>query len=135
MKTKSHDHYGTVPTARLEELPLFAPESLDPTWLEHPTSVIEWDFKRYHTANPHVYDRLEAAALRWADTNPNRVGIARLTENLRYSPLEIREPPHAPFKVNNNHRALYARLLIHRNPRLASVIELRVRKEDGASAE
>lgn len=106
----------------------------DPEWLKHPTSVIEWDFKRYHEANPQVYDRLEAAALAWADSNPKRVGIARLAENLRYSKLEIHEPPHAPFKINNNHRALYARLLIHRHSRLEKVIEVRVRKEDGASA-
>ncbi len=39
----------------------------------------------------------------------------------------------SPFKINNNHTSLYARLLIHRHPELKSVIELRVRKEDGAS--
>lgn len=114
--------------------PLFAAAPRDPDWLTHPTSVIEWDFKRHHEANPAVYERLESAALQWADRNPNRIGIARLAENLRYSRLEIAATPHAPFKVNNNHRALYARLLIHRHPRLAAVIETRARKEDGASA-
>jgi hypothetical protein len=117
-----------------DDLPLFAAHSVDPAWLVRPTSQIEWDFKRYHDANPHVYQRLETAALRWADSNAKRVGVKRLAENLRYSTVGIKEPPHAPFKINNNHTALFARLLIHRHPRLAGVIELRVRKEDGASA-
>lgn len=39
------------------------------------------------------------------------------------------------FKLNNNYRALYARLLLYRNPRLADVIEIRERKEVNASTD
>ncbi len=105
----------------------------DPEWLTYPKSLLEWQFRRFHDANPHVYQRLERAAIAWAASNPSRVGVKRLAENLRYAPLEIHEPPHAQFKVNNSLVALYSRLLVHRRPELASVIELRVRKEDGAS--
>lgn len=105
----------------------------DPEWLVTPRSAIEWDFRRYHAANPDVYRRLESAALAWAASSPNRVGVKRLAEDLRYQPIEIASKPHAPFKINNNHTALYARLLIHRHPELKPVIELRVRKETGAS--
>ncbi len=113
-----------------------APPALlaDPDWLARPRSVIEWDFRRYHDANPGVYLRLEEAALAWATSSPKRVGVKRLAENLRYAAgLTIAKEPHAAFKINNNHTALYARLLIHRHPHLEAVIELRVRKEPDAS--
>lgn len=113
--------------------PLFASPP-DPSWLTHPTSVIEWSFRRFHDANPIVYDQLERAALAWASTSPDRIGVKRLIENMRYSPIQLSSTPFQPFKLNDHHTALYARLLIHRHPRLVGVIETRRRKEDGASA-
>ncbi len=105
----------------------------DPEWLVYPKSVIEWDFRKFHDANPDVYQRLERAALSWWATCPRRVGVKRLAENLRYSPIDVDTRANPQFKINNNHTALYARLLIHRHPELESVIEVRIRKEDGAS--
>lgn len=105
----------------------------DPGWLVYPQSVIEWAFKRFHDANPDVYRRLERAALAWAASNPNRVGVKRLAEDLRYAPGAIDTAADPQFRINNNHTALYARLLIHRHPQLERVIELRVRKEPDAS--
>lgn len=117
-------------------LPLFAdaaPES--PDWLTRPQSVIEWAFKRFHEHNPVVYQRLEQAALAWAKTSPKRVGVKRLVENLRYARLALDDTFWREFKLDNRYTALYARLLIYRHPHLAEVIELRVRREPGATIE
>lgn len=110
------------------------PEFAVPDWLAYPGSRIEHEFKAYHTANPHVYAALEQAALRWQATEPKRIGIARLYENARYAQLAV-DRERWEYKLNNNFRALYARLLIHRHPRLEGVIEIRVRKEKGATSE
>jgi hypothetical protein len=47
-----------------------------------------------------------------------------MVEELRYSPQLVTYGDHE-FKMNNSYRAFYARLLIHRNPSLAGVIETR----------
>lgn len=111
-----------------------APASREPAWLTSPKSVIEHDFKAYHAEHPDVYTNLELGALRWFEANPNgRIGIAKLVENLRYSKAVVVDDE--LFKLNNNHRALYARLLIHYHPKLSAAIETRGRREDGASSD
>lgn len=119
------------------DVPADDPAPTDPDWLTTPRSVIEWDFKRYHEAHPDVYASLERAALAWAQAGAPRIAISRLVENIRYSRLTVAPTAHEqlPFKVNNNHRALYARLLIARHPNLADVIEIRARTEPDASTD
>ena len=111
------------------------PKPSDPDWLTHPKSVIEWAFKLFHERNREVYVRLEFAALKWADSGAKRVGVKRLVENLRYSSIELDRKFWQEFKLNDHNTALYARLLVHRHPRLEKVIELRRRRETGASVE
>lgn len=108
--------------------------SADPKWLVSPESEIEWDFQRFHYRHPDWYAAIEVAALRWSEASPGtRIGIARLVENLRYSKEVVVDG--MMFKMNNNHRAMYARLLIARHPKLAKVIETRGRREDRASSD
>lgn len=103
----------------------------EPAFLAHPHSLIEWDFKRFHEKHPHVYAELERMALRWAAHGAVRVGIARLAEAVRYS--TVRTDDTLQFKINNNHRSLYARLLIHRHAHLRELIETRRRREPDAT--
>ena len=117
-----------------DQIDLFAAPD-DPEWLTHPKSEIEWFFQKFHRANPEVYRRLERGALAWADTNPKRIGVRRLIENLRYSAIKMSDAFWNEFKFNDRCAPLYARLLIHRHPRLHGVIELRRRREQGASVE
>jgi hypothetical protein len=107
----------------------------DPDWLEHPRSEIEWFFQKFHRANPEVFRRLERGALEWASSAPKRIGVKRLIENLRYSAIQLDDSFWNEYKLNDHNTALYARLLIHRHPRLAGIIELRRRSELGASVE
>jgi hypothetical protein len=96
----------------------------DPAWLTAPATLLEKRFAVFHKANPNVYHRLQQRALEFAGRGRQRIGIAELAEELRYD-QDLRTHGE-PFKLNNSFRALYARLLIYRNPTLlAGVIETR----------
>jgi hypothetical protein len=102
-----------------------------PDFLEAPSSPIERAFVEFHRANPHVYGELERLALRlWDRRHPPRIGVKMLWETMRYN-VALRTEPTDEFKLNNNFHALYARLLVFRQPQLAGVIELRERREEG----
>ena len=73
-------------------------------------------FERFHKANPHIADKLEAMALRLHHRGKRGRGIAQLFEALRY--LEDIETDGDAFKLNNDFRAFYSRLIEQRNPTL-----------------
>lgn len=103
-----------------------ATDGPDPLWLSSPTDRIQEAFAKFHQANPHIYDELEARCLQ-LQHNPRakRIGIALLFESMRFDHLV--DSIGDDYKLNNNYRALYARLLIHRQPWLASRLETRER--------
>lgn len=98
----------------------------DPLWLQNPTDKIETAFAAFHRANPAIYLELEQRCLR-LQFNPRakRIGVALLFESMRYD--QLAETTGDDYKLNNNYRALYARLLIHRQPWLATRLEIRER--------
>ena len=112
----------------MTDLPLFA--DADPEWLVCPATRIEKQFALFHRTNPQVYRELERRARELADKGVPHFGVSLLYEAMRYSALATEGKD---FKLNNNHRALYARLLIYRRPELAGRIELRERTEQGAA--
>jgi hypothetical protein len=90
---------------------------------------IEQSFWQFHKENPSVYTRLRDLALTLKAKGWKHYGIGSLFEVLRYHrSLETTDPI---FKLNNNHRALYARLLMRDDPRLADFFELRKRSPRG----
>ncbi len=105
--------------ARTSDLPLFASVTKQ-------TPELEWRFRAVHAANPQVYRRLEEKALDLVKQGRTRIGIAELVEDLRYD-FTLRTTGE-PFKLNNSHRAFYARMLIQRRPELAAVVETRKQK-------
>lgn len=116
---------------QLEGLGLFAPAPpLDPPWLVTPTTEIEQAFQRFHVDNPHVFQVLEREALRAQQAGVRRLGIAKLVEDVRHD-AQLRTHS-AAFKLNNNFRAPYARLLIHRHPQLAEILATRERRDAGS---
>lgn len=121
----------TNPAAQLAGLGLFAPvDDRRPLWLRNPQTAIEQDFAEFHEENPQVLAELEERATRLLNRGVSRIGIALLFEAMRYSRLETTGQD---YKLNNNFRALYARLMVHRHPELRDVIELRERREEGAA--
>jgi len=96
--------------------PLVVPE-------HHDTATIGERFEAFHAANPWVltaYERLTADELR---RGRSRVGIGMLTEVLRWH--YGRQTTGDTFRINNNLRSRYVRLLLERHPEWAGVFETR----------
>ncbi len=94
-----------------------------------PSPTIQAQFQRFHQAHPEVYDGLLKLA-RQADDAPyagrTSIGIGMLFEVLRWSWHIDGLPDDAEeWKLNNNYRSRYARLIMARNPDLDGLFELR----------
>ncbi len=89
-------------------------------------SDIDTKFQEYHEANPHVYSGLKELALRLRKRGRQHYGIGALFEVLRYE--RALTTVGDEFKLNNNYRALYARLLMEDEPELNGFFATRVRR-------
>lgn len=85
-------------------------------------------FAEYHAENPDVYAKLREFALAAKRAGRTRMSINMLCERLRwYSTVEVKSDT---FKVNNNWRPHYARLLMEQEPELKEFFETRHAKAD-----
>jgi len=80
-------------------------------------------FKEFHRENPHVYELLRELALDLRDRGHKHYGINSLTEVVRWH--HALETTDDDFKLNNNYRPFYARILMDNEPRLAGFFRLR----------
>lgn len=80
-------------------------------------------FWRFHMNNPHVYEGLVALARQAKSMGIDHYGIAALYEVLRWN-RAIQTSGDA-FKLNNDFRAHYARLIMEVEPDLADFFETR----------
>lgn len=122
------------PAEQLDGLGLFAAAAADaaaPLWFLNPTTPIEREFVAFHQENPHIYAELERRALALLARGLPRIGLKMIWESMRYAAIEAHGAD--AWKLNNNFTALYARLLRARRPELASRMELRERREEGAA--
>ena len=81
-------------------------------------------FEEFHRANPHVYEQLRRRALR-AKRKGFKPGIGCLFELLRWNHGMKFTVGDGEFKLNNNYRAYYARMLMECEPELEGFFELR----------
>jgi len=103
---------------------LFGEHVLD----EPPTDGIDEAFRRFHRDNPAVYHELVSLARSLKKRGWTHYGIGALFEVVRFhKALETTDPE---YKLNNNHRALYARLIMDECFDLADFFEIRVRTTD-----
>lgn len=89
--------------------------------------TIEGKFAHFHRLNPHVYSRLRQLALDLKGRGRNKYGIAGLFEVLRWE--HAMTTTDDDFKLNNNYRAYYARLLMANEPELDDFFAIRVQKQ------
>lgn len=108
---------------------LFA-QTADPHWLQWPTTKLERRFAEFHKRNPHVYAEFERRAMELYRAGATKIGVKAIAERIRWD-VRVRTLGDE-FKVNNSWVSLYARLLIHRRPELADVIETRQRRGEAA---
>lgn len=90
------------------------------------TDRIELEFKQFHAEHPEVYVQLVKLARAWQANGSAKLGIATLFEVLRWN-SHINTNKDGGYKLNNNYRALYARLIMQKEPDLAGLFELRER--------
>lgn len=101
------------------QLPLFPDKAGEMSRLE----MKFWDF---HIANPKVYRWLVKLARQWREKRGSaaHLGIKTLFERVRWE-LDISITSEDGLKLNNNHTAFYARLIMMRNPDLRNIFRLR----------
>jgi hypothetical protein len=90
----------------------------------HEHSVLEKQFLAFHSENLQVYDKLVELAFILKDRGHRKIGIAMLFEQLRWL-YAMKTTDMGGFKLNNNYRAFYARMLMERNPALSGFFEIR----------
>lgn len=87
---------------------------------------IQTEFQTFHAEHPEVYTQLVRLARTWQANGSAKLGIATLFEVLRWN--SHLNPDHTGgYKLNNNYRALYARLIMDQEPDLEGLFELRER--------
>lgn len=85
---------------------------------------IEERFRRFHEANPHVYQSLERLALGMQRRGAPKWSTKAMFEILRWAYWMTTADP-SGFKLNNIYTAPYARLLMASRPELAGFFETR----------
>ena len=90
-----------------------------------PSLTIQQKFERFHADNPWIYDRLVELARDRVAIGHQRVGIGLLFEALRWKRGEETRDVNSDFKLNNNYRSRYVRLICAQEPDLADRFETR----------
>lgn len=95
-----------------------------------PETTLEGRFKAFHAENPRVFERMLKLARARLDRGEKFISVKALWEELRASLAKSSlayDEAEPEYKLNNNHTAYYARLLLETEPRLVGVIETRKR--------
>ena len=82
-------------------------------------------FDAFHDANPWVYDALVGLARDLVNRGRRRIGIGMLYEVLRWQYYRATTDEASDFKLSNDYRSRYARLIMDNESDLAGVFELR----------
>lgn len=86
-------------------------------------------FEQFHTENPRVYTTLVRLAREWINrTGRQKLGIKTLYERARWEIALATSDP--DYRLNNNYTAYYARLIMHQEPDLDGMFDLRVSEAD-----
>jgi hypothetical protein len=86
-------------------------------------ATIQERFEMFHAQNPWVLRAYEKLATDWVAKGNKRLGIGMLTEIIRWQ--YGRQTTGSDFKLDNNFRSRYARLIMDRNPGWAGLFETR----------
>lgn len=91
-------------------------------------ATLEERFLAFHRANPWVMRRLVEMSRTLVGRGRRRIGIGMLFEVLRWDYYRHTDDPTSEFKLNNNHRAYYARAIMADHPDLKDLFETRIVK-------
>lgn len=88
-------------------------------------ATIEARFQAFHREHPEVYVKLVEFSVQLLDAGWDHFGISVPWERLRYETMLGASRAESPYKLNDNYRSRYARLIADQEPRLAEVFTLR----------
>jgi hypothetical protein len=94
----------------------------EPDW-NHPlfsrfkSSVID-QFREFHSENPAVYDEFKRLARMMKNSGRKKYSVDAIIHVIRWN-FALRTTGH-PFKISNNIRAIYGRLLAFDDPQFAT---------------
>ena len=91
---------------------------------------IQENFVAFHETNPAVYFALQKLANQMWERGRRRIGIAMLFEVLRWDYYLNTNDPNSEFKLNNNYRAHYARMLMSNHPEWVGLFKTKKVKGD-----
>jgi hypothetical protein len=94
------------------------------------TDQIAIKFEEFHNKHPWVYEKLKLLAFELRNAGVKHYGIGGLFEILRYQ-ASLTSNDEEGFKLNNNYRALYARMLAKNEPALRDFFSFRLRNARG----
>jgi hypothetical protein len=84
---------------------------------------IQDKFQEFHQNNPSVYQELCALARRWKEIGREKIGIGMLFEVLRWN--TVMRTTTSDFKLNNNYRSRYVRLIQEQETDLKDLFNVR----------
>lgn len=88
--------------------------------------TIEEMFLAFHHRNPGVYVALRDMTRQAKDRGRTKIGVGMLFEVLRWNRIVAGLPDETEdFKLNNNYRSRYARMIMERNPDLDGMFDTR----------
>ncbi len=82
-------------------------------------------FALFNERNPEVLEQLESMCAELVARGRSRFSLKTLVEVLRWNYWFMTDDPTSHFKLNNSYTALYARLIIERNPQWDGLFEMR----------
>jgi len=79
---------------------------------------------QFHVENPEVYVMVKKFAVQAKESKRNRFGIAMIWERMRW--FTMIETTDKTYKLNNNHKAFYSRMLMIDDPFFKSVFSRKI---------
>lgn len=102
------------------------PRDRPPVWVtDQPEGSLPQRWWTFHAEHPEVAASLARLARRLLRRGYQHLGIGMLWETTRYRTMLGAGPGEDIYRLNNNHRAYYARWLMERHSDLAGVFETR----------
>lgn len=90
-------------------------------------------FKKFHAENPDVYREFKRLAFQMKATGRSKYSAHAIIEVIRWH-RDLTTTGDV-FKINNDFRSIYVRLLIYHHPEFREFFELRVMKNKGVKSE
>ena len=86
--------------------------------------TLEERFSTFHADNPRVYELLVRFSRQWVASGRAQCGIALIWERMRWE-MMLSTTDASGFKLNNDYKSRYARLIMAMEPDLAEFFNIR----------